>query len=468
MLGGFCIYKNKLVRSLKGGITVDVNTINPKVGHRKIGDFYTLYHCGTQELQTLNETGSLIWACLLEGLSTEAIGQRISASHNVSVTEATEDAEIFIEDLRREGYLGNKVPAPDGVDNYESGGYDALLDLELRAIEGLVPFAATFEVTYSCNEKCVHCYMDRTGSRLSLTKIKDILDQLAEAGCLFVSFTGGELFTRGDALEIIHHASSKNFVIDVLSNGTLIDEGVCRALESCSVRRVQVSIYGSNEVCHDRITQLPGSLTKTTTAIRLLRNHGIKVEVAFPMMQGNFDQRYDVRELAISMGCEFSPSPYITARNDGSQDTFAMRITDEQLRQFLSDPELAMNYAGRKPFEEHQFYFGFSDLRDAPPCYSGFNSVAINPDGIVLPCNQFLLPLGDLKETGFRQIWSSEPAEMLREVRIGNLEVCPSCTSLAQCTRCPGLAMLEGGSMLGPSPENCRVVKISQTIEEGR
>lgn len=43
--------------------------------------------------------------------------------------------------------------------------------------------------------------------------VKDILDQLAEAGTLFLNLSGGEIFLRDDFFVIAEYARKRNFVL---------------------------------------------------------------------------------------------------------------------------------------------------------------------------------------------------------------------------------------------------------------
>jgi 2-iminoacetate synthase ThiH len=46
-----------------------------------------------------------------------------------------------------------------------------------------IPMSAHLDVTYRCNERCVHCYLDHDDNgEMTTAEIKDLLDQLAEAG----------------------------------------------------------------------------------------------------------------------------------------------------------------------------------------------------------------------------------------------------------------------------------------------
>jgi len=444
------------------------HTINPRVGWRYIDSKIAAFNCENQQIVIWNETASFLWKKMNEGTEFNGLVESLANKYSIDKKSVRQDIITFFQEANSCGFINSadselkteKLRNQDGKE-----GENVLLAIEMKAIKKLIPFAITFETTYACNERCIHCYVDRNRSSLSLDEIKRILDEIATVGCLFVSFTGGEFFARSDALKIVEYASKLHFVIDILSNGTLITENKADLLTCYPVRRVQVSLYGATPKTHELITHLTGSFRKTLEGINFLTKVGIKVEIAFPLMKINFHERHLVMSLAKSLGCLISPSHIITARNNGSQDTFRLRLSNEQLRSFLEDKELSALYAGRKPFQDHQFYFGFSDLAEAPPCYSGFNSCAITPSGKVLPCNQLLYEVGDLKKNSFKEIWHSSPQlQYLRDLAIGKLVKCSKCQLLASCARCPGLALLEGGDLLGPSPENCRVTTIDHSI----
>ena len=67
-----------------------------------------------------------------------------------------------------------------------------------------VPIAVHMDVTYRCNERCVHCYLDHDDhGEMTTDEIKGVLDQLAEAGVFFLTFSGGEVFMRRDFFELV-------------------------------------------------------------------------------------------------------------------------------------------------------------------------------------------------------------------------------------------------------------------------
>ena len=74
-----------------------------------------------------------------------------------------------------------------------------MADVNARALALGIPISAQLDITYRCNERCEHCYLDHDDKgELSLAEIKELLNQLAEAGVLFLTISGGEPLLRQD------------------------------------------------------------------------------------------------------------------------------------------------------------------------------------------------------------------------------------------------------------------------------
>lgn len=443
--------------------------IASRVGWRKIGDEVVAFNCVNQLIVVWNGTASELWELMAEEKTLEELEQHLIDNYEVNRSDAKRDISIFLNEMSQFGFCDDlelsATPTPIAT---QKDGVNALLAVEMSAIEKQIPFAITFETAYSCNLRCVHCYMERELPAISMDEFCRVLREIAEAGCLFLSFTGGEFFTRKDWPEILERASQLHFAIDILSNGTLINQEIVQVLIGKPVRRLQISLYGATSETHDTITRVPGSFNAVINAINLLVDAGIKVEISCPLMNINFHERYQVKQLAENMNCLVLPSHLITAHNSGSKHTHFLRLDDSQLIDFLSDASLVKLYGGRRPFQDHQYYLGFADLMDAAPCYSGINSCAISPIGKVFPCNQLLYEVGNLQVDSFATIWLDSPQlRYLRGLTLNDLHSCKECRLLPNCSRCPGLALLENNDLLGISPENCRVAKIQADLEKG-
>lgn len=451
--------------------------IKDTIGWRRIGEKVIAFNPNNQEMIELNDVGIFLFERILRGANVEELVKIIMDNYKADSEQIKKDVVDFVFELASLNFVDMSKATPPLKKNRLDGRtyieqQDLLSELEKHAIEKTIPFAATFELTDHCNENCIHCYIlkednkrTKASGELKTKEIKNILTDLAKEGCLLISFTGGEIFTRTDILDIIDFASKKRFIIDLLTNGTLINDEIADFLKERAVRRIQISLYGSTPEAHDKITRKTESFEKTIGAIGKLIERNFKVEIAFVVMKINFNERHRVKNLAKSLGAQFLPSYIITARNNGSKDTFDLRLSNEQL-QILFEEDIFSYYRGRKPFQEHQFYMGFKDLQKAAPCYSGINCCCVDSRGNVLPCNQLLYKLGNLRDSSFPEIWHNSLAlKKLRSIKVKDLYVCSKCKMLAYCSRCPGLALLEGGDILGPSFENCRITAIQFNLK---
>jgi AdoMet-dependent heme synthase len=327
-----------------------------------------------------------------------------------------------------------------------------LAEMNQRALKLGIPLSVHFDITYRCNERCVHCYLDHDDhGEMTTAEIFNVLTQLADAGVFLLTLSGGEVFMRRDFLEIAERARQLLFNVRVKTNGVMIHEKEATRLRQLGVEQIQISVYSHRPEVHDAITKLPGSLTRTIRAIRFLKAQGLKVAIANVLMAGNFSDCDGVMALAIELGVAYAVDPTITPKMDGNASILALRIPGSDLKKVFQREELVGDVeqfcAPPPPPGE--------DIMEGYPCSAGHTSCYISPYGDVFPCVQFPLPSGNVRRQKFLDIWRRSPQlNDVRSIRAKDLTVCSGCDHVGTCTRCPGLAYMEG-SMRGPSTADC-------------
>ena len=108
-----------------------------------------------------------------------------------------------------------------------------LLDFNAKSARLRIPLSGTLDLTHRCNLRCVHCYVGDShhverSAEMDTGKIFSLLDEICEAGCLYLLITGGDPLLRGDFPAIYRYARSKGLLITVFTNGTLISDEVLR------------------------------------------------------------------------------------------------------------------------------------------------------------------------------------------------------------------------------------------------
>ncbi len=315
-----------------------------------------------------------------------------------------------------------------------------------------IPLAAHFDITWRCNERCEHCYLEHDGiGEMSTEEIKGVLDQLAAAGTFYLSISGGEPFMRMDCWEILEHARALKFNVKLKTNAVMIGPAHAARIRKIGIEQVQISLYSHRPEVHDLITKLPGSLRRTIQGIQNLKAEGVKVSVTDVLMKYNHGDARAVKKLAADLGVNFVVDPTITPMLNGDRSILSLGISREELEEFMHSEEFnenAIEYCA--PVSEHG-----DDVLDGFSCSAGHSLAYISPVGEVYPCVQFPMPCGNVRQQSFRDIWYGSPAfTELRTVHVRDLHTCSSCTHTAYCTRCPGLAYMEG-DYRGPSPADC-------------
>ena len=321
-----------------------------------------------------------------------------------------------------------------------------------RALELGIPISVHLDVTYRCNERCVHCYLDHEDhGEMTFADIKNVLNQLAEAGTFLLALSGGEVFMRRDFFQIVEYARQLLFSVKVKTNGVMIREAEARRLAELAVENVQISIYSHRAEVHDAITKLPGSLKRSLQAIRLLKAHGVRVTIANVLMTSNLFDDSGVLQLAKDLGVSYTLDPMVTPKMDGDTSTLAVRAPFWALQKALHNRELAGSIG-----DSCETVPITADAGEDIPCSAGHNSCYISPYGDVFPCVQFPLPSGNVRRERFLDIWNnSRQLKDVRTIRNKHLSTCGSCSHVSTCSRCPGLAYMEG-DMRGPSTADCQ------------
>ena len=327
-------------------------------------------------------------------------------------------------------------------------------DMGARAVRLGIPLRVQLDLTYRCNERCVHCYLDHDDhGELTLAEISSLLDQLAGAGVFFLTVSGGEIFLRRDLFDILAHARRLLFAVKIKTNAVLIRQEQARRLADLNLDGVQISVYSDRPEIHDGITLVPGSLERSLAAARLLRAAGVKVTFANVLMRQNAGDYLAVKALAEEMGAGFSVDPTITPMMDGDRSILALNIAQANLAQVFHDTHVVNDVSEFCAPPEGPL--DAKDAFDRIPCSAGHNSCYISPYGDVYPCVQFPLPSGNIRTTTFLDIWKGSPqlAEV-RSISLADLHGCSACSNQPGCSRCPGLAYMEG-NMRGPSTQDC-------------
>jgi radical SAM protein with 4Fe4S-binding SPASM domain len=320
-----------------------------------------------------------------------------------------------------------------------------------RALAARAPLSALFELTGRCNLDCGHCYLDiaHPPDELSTDEAKRVVDQLAAAGTLFLTLTGGELFLRKDALEIAAHARRRGLALRLFTNATRVTRAMAIEIARLRPMAVEVSIYGTHAAAHDSVARRRDTLRRTLRGMLYLVRAGVKVGLKAPLLAGVASEVDRLYALADRIGVPMVFDPLVKPRNDADVAPLAMRATAGELAAALSHPRMGL--LGQALPEPR--------AGDAEPCAIARRTTKIAANGDVFPCPTWPEAVGNLRNRSFVELWSGGPLlDRLRAIRVGDLRGdCAGCGQSGYCGRCAAVALLEHGDALGPARESCRV-----------
>src|SRR5260370_1075416 len=259
-------------------------------------------------------------------------------------------------------------------------------EMNAKAVRLGIPLSVQLDLTYRCNERCVHCYLDHDDhGEMTTAEIKELLDQMADAGVFYLTISGGELLMRRDFFEILEHARTRTFCVKLKTNGVLIRAKEAARLRELGVESVQISIYSHRPDVHDAITKMPGSLRKSIEAVRLLRKHGLHVTLANVLMVQNAQDYRGVRALGVELDAKVTIDPTITPMMDGDRSILKLNVDQAALREVFRNEDLVGNVeefcAPPQGVDE--------DALDMLPCTAGHPASYVSPYGHLYPSLRF-------------------------------------------------------------------------------
>jgi MoaA/NifB/PqqE/SkfB family radical SAM enzyme len=310
-----------------------------------------------------------------------------------------------------------------------------------------IPLAGSIEVTRRCNLSCVHCYLGPHAERLKAgstemgtAQVLDIIDQVSDAGCLYLLLTGGEPLLRGDFPAIYRRAKENGLLVTVFSNGTLITEGILSLFSDLPPREVEISLYGATVPTYERITGVRGSYERCMRGIRLLADNKIKVNLKTILMTLNVDELCEIENIAKEFGARFRFDAAISPCIGGDKTPLEFRVPAAEA--------VEMEFSDRGRLRQWKSFFEESKkniLVDALyGCGAGVTGFHITASGQLQPCVMTSDLQYNLSEKRFMEGWS-EMISQLRGRKAGPEFACIGCEKINLCGYCPAFFRLEKG-----------------------
>lgn len=318
---------------------------------------------------------------------------------------------------------------------------DFLESIASKSAAARRPEGVTFELTYGCNLRCVHCFNPTHRAlpqELTTAEICSLLNQIAELGVLTVTFTGGEPSVRPDIGDILRHARRCGLLVHFLTNATRVTSQFAALLQQGGVSQVNVSIYGATEETYEQMTGVQGSYRQFRQGLFTLAGSSLPVVVRMPVTTINFDEIRACQRLVESLHMKFQYCLDIMTTVSGDRTPLQYRLTPEEKVQ-IDEEMISSRWEGI--FED-----SCSTDQSFLECACGRTRFAITPYGDMNLCTAFPMPRYNLRRGTVKEGW-----EVLKQVvdqaHPSDRYECPTCEVRPHCRLGRSDAWLETGDM---------------------
>jgi len=309
-----------------------------------------------------------------------------------------------------------------------------------KEIERL-PLEGAIEVTSHCNLNCKHCYIKDNSIKDELTfnECCRIIDELTDAGCLWLTFSGGEPFIRKDFLDIYTYAKRKGLLIVIFTNGTMITREIADYLKEFKPFYLEISLYGMSRETYKNVTGSADNYDRCMDTISLFRERNVLFKLKSVLIKENKHEIFEMKSFSKKLGVNFRFDFLINPRIDGEKTPCDVRVSPEEgVNMEMADEELRREW--EKAFIEKDIE-QYSNQGLLFSCGAGKNLFNIDSRGNLQICNMVRYINYDLKHGSFNEGWNLFPAILSRKKNGKNK--CSICSLSHFCNICPGWSMME-------------------------
>jgi radical SAM protein with 4Fe4S-binding SPASM domain len=375
----------------------------------------------------LNPTAAQMAYLALEAVPEPQALRALTARYRLSPAEARSEYAQFTAQLW-------ELARPDGA--------CPVCDLNLevtapfRAVPS-APYRMDLALTYRCQNECAHCYNVRPRATAELTTSQwgQALERLWEAGIPHIVFTGGEPTLRPDLPDLVAHAEHLGQITGLNTNGRRLSEpGYAQRLVAAGLDHVQITLEAPDAELHDALVGAPGAWQQTVTGIRQALAAKLHVMTNTTLLRPNSGQLAATLDFLADLGV---PTVGLNALiYSGRGATVGTGLNEQELAPLLEVARARTEAHGQKlvwytptqycHFNPVQLDFGVKG------CTAALYSMCVEPDGAVIPCQSYYVPVGHVLHDAWPSIWNHPLAISLRERR-DVPAACGACTLLPEC-----------------------------------
>lgn len=327
----------------------------------------------------------------------------------------------------------------------------------------------SFSVTRQCNLSCPHCYSESIEEphpdELSTGEAKALITDIAQLGTRMIIFDGGEPTLRDDLPELTSHASEVGLAPLLGTNGMIdsFDENKIKLLQESGLKAAAISLDGAEAELHDTFRGLKGAFAKTIEGIKACSRVGLAFQIGTAVHKNNVAKFSKVVDLARELGANaVEVFDYVPAGRGTAYDGLYELALEERkslIREVIEhqkkEDELYFRVIGVPQYwvEVEKSIQDEETLKFVRSCCgAGTRYATILYDGTVFPCMLLPIPLGNIREQSFSDIWISSPVLQDLRDRSKLKGKCGKCQFKEVCSGARCRAYAKTGDYLAADP----------------
>ncbi len=333
-----------------------------------------------------------------------------------------------------------------------------------------------------------------TRGELTTAECRRVMDEIASVNPnVFLILTGGEPLLRRDIWDVAGYAADKKFTTVFGTNGVLLREREAKLMRQHGVLGASISLDSTDRVKHDAFRRLPGAWDAAVRATRVLGDEGLDFSLHMSVTDWNVKDVPAMIDLARDLGAKVLNFFFLVRTGRGRDLTDIDAAAYEEILTYLAKvpgagqgpPSFVRRMLGMAEAAQPETFedpwstpIGRADgllirakcaphfrrilweLNPSSPllknyahgsCPAGKYYCRITPEGDVTPCPYMPVSAGNLRATGFAELWRSAPVfGDLRDPKLGGR--CGACEFSKVCGGCRCRAFATYGDYLAEDP----------------
>ncbi|HMK45264.1 MAG TPA: radical SAM protein [Methanocella sp.] len=295
------------------------------------------------------------------------------------------------------------------------------------------PLRIDLALTYRCNNNCGHCYAGgpRQTKELTAAEWKQIITKVHKFEVPNIVFTGGESLMRDDLEELIAEAEKLGIVTGLITNGRLLTRERVASLKQAGLDYVQITVESPDKAIHNAMCKAD-SFDETVTGVKNSIGE-IFTTTNTTITQANKATIPSLAEFLHGLGVRrFGMNAIIRAGRGKDADG----VTYEELKEILPKVideanRLGMEFIWYTPTPYHKLNPVEMGL-GVKACSAARITLAVEPDGSIIPCQSYFKSIGNAMTDDFKEIWEKDLAKCLRTHKFAP-EKCLKCIQYPMC-----------------------------------